>query len=328
MSTERVPSAVLILGHGRSGTNWLLSLLDRSPRTHCRDEPNEIVDGAMRRLPDPTVVRESDFESLQQCFDDVLTQVARSMGERDQRGTPPKVFLREPLRRLGVPDMLKHRRVRRVLALGLPGLRRGEWAIPTLLLRRSNLDQLLPVLKIVQAPAWGVFCLRHRPSIQVVHIIRHPGGFLRSWRARYVAPRDPGLIQRANIARLEAVCEESPAWGERMGDPHAMSIDESELWYWRYASEAILDAGGDATRHHLVLYERLCEDPSGETARLYAACGLDCDEATLSHAQDSARPSRVDAWRSELIPEQVEAIERVLDGSELTGLWQTQEVAA
>ncbi len=328
MSTECVPSAVLILGHGRSGTNWLLSLLDRSPRTHCRDEPNEIVDGAMNRLPDPTIVREADLDALHEHFDDVLAQVVRSMGERDQRGTPRKVFLRESLRRLGLADMLKHRRMRRVLAVGLPALRRGEWAIPAPLLQRSNLDQLLPVLKIVQAPAWGVFCLHHRPSIQIVHIIRHPGGFLRSWRVRYVAPRDPDAIRRANIARIEAVCEASPAWARRMGDPYAMTIDESELWYWRYASEAILDAGRCGSRHHLVIYERLCEDPSGETARLYAACGLECDEATRSHAQASARPARIDAWRSELTPNQVEAIERVLDGSELAGLWQTREVAA
>ncbi len=328
MSTERAPSAVLIVGHGRSGTNWLLSLLDRSPRTHCRDEPNEIADGAMRVLPDPTIVREADFVALDACFDEVLTKVAHSMGERDQRGTPPKVFLNEPLRRLGWFDLLKHRRVRRILSMCFPSLRAGEWMLSPPLLTRSNLDRMLPVLKLVQVPAWSVFCLRRRPNIQIVHILRHPGGFLRSWRSRYVAPRDPAAIARANIERLEAVCEASPAWSKYMGDPHAMSIDESELWYWRYASEAILDAGEASPRHHLVVYERLCIDPGKETARLYDVCGLDCNGDILAHASASARPTRIGAWRNELSPDQVDAVERVLDGSRLAGYWQVQEAAA
>ena len=45
----------LIAGHGRSGTNWLLHLLDRSATTHCRNEPNEIAGNAFAALPTPFV---------------------------------------------------------------------------------------------------------------------------------------------------------------------------------------------------------------------------------------------------------------------------------
>ena len=40
----------LLLGQGRSGTNYLLHLLNQSPLTHCRNEPDEVEDSALRRL--------------------------------------------------------------------------------------------------------------------------------------------------------------------------------------------------------------------------------------------------------------------------------------
>ena len=45
----------LIAGHGRSGTNWLLHLLDRAAATHCRNEPNEIAGNEFAALPSPFV---------------------------------------------------------------------------------------------------------------------------------------------------------------------------------------------------------------------------------------------------------------------------------
>ena len=38
---------VLIAGQGRSGTNWLLQILDLSSQTHCRNEPNDCIGSAL-----------------------------------------------------------------------------------------------------------------------------------------------------------------------------------------------------------------------------------------------------------------------------------------
>ena len=40
----------LLIGQGRSGTNYLLSLLDQSAATHCRNEPDQLDSSALSRL--------------------------------------------------------------------------------------------------------------------------------------------------------------------------------------------------------------------------------------------------------------------------------------
>jgi len=48
----------LVSGHGRSGTNWLLELLDLSPQTFRRSEPRGVETSPLRKLEhDRFVVR-------------------------------------------------------------------------------------------------------------------------------------------------------------------------------------------------------------------------------------------------------------------------------
>ena len=42
----------VIAGRGRSGSNFLLHLLNHSPRTFCRNEPNMFDGTALSNLPD------------------------------------------------------------------------------------------------------------------------------------------------------------------------------------------------------------------------------------------------------------------------------------
>lgn len=155
---------LLIAGHERSGTNWLLEIFNLSPRTFCRNEPYGID------------------------------------------GSP------------------------------------------------------LAALKLVTSPGWVDYVLHHRPSAPVYYNIRHPGGFLNSWASRYLSRRDNDTVDQLNRARLHDEVGEHPHWAERFGDIDAMSVHESDLWYWCYAGKTIAaNWRSRLSDEHIALAERVLE---------------------------------------------------------------------
>ena len=73
---------VLIVGHGRSGTNWLLEMLDLSSRTHCRNEPNVIRDSPLTAIHAELIDPSNDAE-LDEHWDSAVAWAAERQGERD-----------------------------------------------------------------------------------------------------------------------------------------------------------------------------------------------------------------------------------------------------
>lgn len=313
---------VLIVGQGRSGTNWLLSLLDFSPITHCRNEPNEIREGLLAKLPSPWVECDPQPE-LEAKWDDAVRWASTRLGERDSWIGSEKQHVYEFSRRLGLPRILERRRLRSLMALFLPSLRGSEWLMPRWMGSRIALEKALPVLKCVQVPGWAAWVSTNRASAQVLHIVRHPGGFLNSWRNRYLALHDSEAVSDANRARLKVVMEAAPSWARLLRHVDRMSVEESELWYWRYACETIHNAGVASPNYELIIYERLVADPVGMSRRIYDVCGLLWDDrienACRRTSSDSKRIS--DSWRSHLSEEQSSLVTRILEGSLMQRWW-------
>jgi len=103
-----------------------------------------------------------------------------------------------------------------------------------------------------------------------------------------------------------------------------MSADESELWYWRYSTETIHQAGAKSGRYHLVIYEQLVTDTIGTTRRLYQECGLawcnGIQKAIRTRASGSA--SIAAAWRTSLSAADLELVARILKGSRMQNWWE------
>lgn len=318
------PDAVVICGQGRSGTNWLLDIFDFSPDTLCRNEPNEISSSPFAALPSPWIDALEGDERFARDWDDAALCSAQRMGERDHRLGSHKRFVRALSGRLGLTRCVSGPRLRRLLSLAFPSLRRGEWAPPWWLASRSRLSRALPIFKFVQTPGWAAWSLRHRPRTAVVHIVRHPGGFLNSWRRRYLAHHDESAVSAANITRLRMVADAHPEWASLLDDIEAMSVDESELWYWRYAAEIVDNAGRGLPHYHPVVYERLVESPVEVGRALYSACGLAwtprIEAAVQGTASDSA--SIAEAWRDRLPSELTSVVRRILEGSPLASWWE------
>ena len=80
----------LVSGHGRSGTNWLLELLDLSPQTFCRNEPSGILNSPLKQFDYDRFVKRANQCALAESWDDAVRWTASHVGERDRVITMPK----------------------------------------------------------------------------------------------------------------------------------------------------------------------------------------------------------------------------------------------
>lgn len=320
---------LLIVGQGRSGTNWLLDIMDCSAQTHCRSEPNEVPGSPLAKLPCPDIYLpcQADLES---CWDEAISWTAARVGERDHPVRAQKRHIRRLCSRVGIPRLLMRRKLRRLLSLPLPSLRRPEWLMPRWLCHSDKLERAMPVLKLVQVPGWAAWVLKKRPLARVIHIVRHPGGFLNSWWHRYLADKHYERVQAANRRRLEKVIQADSSWAPIFGDLRNMSAEEAELLYWRYAAETIHQAGIGSPRYELVAYEKLVTDTVGIAKRLYDSCGLPWRRSIESAIQTRLSGSMViaNAWKTKLNGEHLDLVGRVLAGSTMQNWWEpvTDEV--
>jgi hypothetical protein len=313
----------LVSGHGRSGTNWLIELLDLSPQTFCRSEPRGIETSPLRKLEHDRFVKRADQSALDAAWDEAAHWTASHMGERDRMVTMPKHHIRELSRRLGLYRVIRGPRYRRALSVFLPSLRGGEWRPPGFVFDHAALRNALPIFKLVSSPGWTDWVLHRRPHVRVFHIVRHPGGYLHSWKNRYRSQQDEGAIARLNRARLEDIAREQPDWGARFGDVAAMSTVESELWFWCYASETIERAGAGKPAHLRIIYEELAANPVPIVRRCYDMCGLDWSEPVEQAVIGASQISQTIAskWRSGLADDEIEMVLRVLNQSTLRDHW-------
>lgn len=333
--SAHAPSAdtIFVAGFGRSGTNWLLNLLDLHPATHCRNEPDAYATSPFRRLPShERQVRAEEFAPL---WDAAVQWASDHYGDRDRLPRRPKSYLRARSARLKAFRLLEKRRLRSWLGLATPALRNAEFGIPPWLDASDALERARHVLKLNDRHGWYAFLMAHRPGTRVVHLVRHPGGVLQSWRRRWLARHDPEQVRRGCIDRLRRIAEGDRHWAERFGDLEQASTEGAELWYWRYSTEHMCRSGAGRPGYKRVLYEQLVADPEGELREVYAHCGLSWDAsiALALHAQAGAGEAApwyervpVDAsaasgWRAGASREDLELIERVLEGSPLRQFW-------
>ena len=146
-------NCTFILGQGRSGTNWLLDLLDLSPHTHCRNEPNELSGSPFAALPPPTL-QEAYGPNFAPAWDEAIATAQMQMGARDRIAPPQKAHLRSLVSRFGGAYLLRGQRRRQIASRLIPGIAGEQWSVPAWFASRQRLQQARPVLKINQAPGW------------------------------------------------------------------------------------------------------------------------------------------------------------------------------
>ncbi len=313
---------VLLVGSGRSGSNWVLDIFDLSPVTHCRNEPQSLKGSPLGRLPSPLC----DFESVEpdgKAWDEGIRWTVERMGRRDAWHPYEKDYWRTAALRVGLIRALRSPRGRRLLSMTSSSLSGAEWVPPRWAVKPDEFRGARPVLLIHGLMYWVLWALKERPDTTVVHLVRHPGGVLNSWINRFLKNNDFDRVIAGSHNRLKKIAGSDPHWADLVGAVESMSLEESELWYWRYRNEAFHVAGRDAQNYQLIVYEDLAADASGVAKRMYDACGLEWTEQIDRTVTASGQGSLQIAtkWKARIGDKYADVLARVLDTSPMRAFW-------
>ena len=265
----------IIIGQGRSGTNWLNELLDLSDSTYCRNEPHELIDSPVSILSKYRELISTDSEYMETHWDDLMEKIGSRMGEIDFVIKVKKNYFRQYVQSFGFYRMFHGPKARYYLRSIFSSLKGDEWPIPSFILNLKKWNNCLKVFKFVQAPGWAGFLLKNRPDIPVLHIVRHPGGFLNSWSQRYLSLKDKQKTLDDCRERIKRLVAHSESWKKRIGDVDRLDLDTLELWYWCYANRELFELGQKKPNYILISYEELATEPVKVMKKIYSSLGLD-----------------------------------------------------
>jgi hypothetical protein len=323
----------VITGNGRSGTNWLETILHASPLTHCRSEPYGIPSSPFNQHPQvwKTGKPTPDMERL---WDEVVVWSRSHIGHGDHAFTSPKRHVHPLAQRSGIARLIAHSKSRRLLALVQPSLGHGECQMPWWLGSQSRLEQAYAVFKINVDRHMAAWILSNRPQARILHMIRHPCGRLNSWLSRYVAGRNSDDILEVRKDRLRKLGDAEPTWKEKFGDVEAMGLVECEVWFWRYLNESVYAAASGHAGYLRLIYEELVEAPLANARKAYDFCGLPWDahiEAIVSRGLEGSVRGKLSgtprsiarAWKTRLSSEHIRIVESIVRDSPIMKWWAT-----
>lgn len=318
----------LLIGQGRSGTNYLLGLLDQSATTHCRNEPDQLDSSALAGLADFRYFVD-DEQRLAPLFDAAVRRAARCVGPRDHLAEVEKRWLQPGRRAPGYFWLRQRYRVVERLIHWRKPMDGKELVFPAWMVQESELAQSFHVFKLNAAAGYGAWALRERPDGKVIQIVRHPGGFLKSWLKRWVRgeggqERGKGTADKLREEdRLREIVRRDERWSRLLGDVEAIGREERELWWWRYLNEALHASGKGRENYRLVLFEDLAHQPERVSREVYGFCGLEWNEGIAASVRSISRGAEkiARAWKDELEPDKVALVEKVLYGSSMERWW-------
>lgn len=318
-------SVVWLAGAGRSGTTWLGKIFDASPAVLYRHEPDNLA-----KLPFfeglPSRIEPEDGEpEYRRRFEEGL---AASASRHALHFFRPPEFEKEFTR----PRLLGA--VNALLRLGrAAGVTPHFGARPWLF--RSE-PAHVAVKSVVSNMRLG-WLRRNFPGVRVVLIVRHPGGYLSSWKegAAKHGWRGFGAVERLSPTVLPFPFPDHEKYREAF---ERGSDFERELIYWIVANETpIRQLEGDAGTH-VVVYEDLCADPVGVTRELFGFAGIEMTPSVEGFVDASTQRSTdgfhsvfkdpMDSamkWKRTLDDDEQATVRRYLQESRLAGLWRDAE---
>lgn len=275
----------VIIGHGRSGTNLSLDILDCHPNTICRNEPGALAGCAMNGLPGKLEDGELP-DNFPKLWREALDRSCVSRGARDRGGRMHKSYYTSHLGACFVEGVLPHTRVRKALGLVDFGLGGNEWDVGKFQ-KATNGAGIFPVYKILLRPHWVLNTHATDTGQFVIHVMREPLGMIKSWRGRYVsrAKGGPAAVHAANMATIDKILDH---FGGKLksGEPFSeSSLVETELWRWRYMNEVAYRALAASDRYRVWTYSDLMCHRQETAEEGFAWLGLSIDAGTQKRLQ-------------------------------------------
>lgn len=322
--------AILVFGLPRSGTSWLGKIFDSQPDTLYRHEPDTAVKADAIPLT-PTV---DELDSYGTALVEYLNEMVDVRSTKVSAKLPvfPKSYL-GPLR--------YQARQTAIWAAKIGSRLFGELSIPDLMTGREKRDVRLVWKSIESLGRLGMLSRLSR-DFRIIHIIRHPCGFIASTLRGEAGSKFVSATPAAENRRVfEMLLSTEPARarGLTIGKLADLRPEERLAWRWLLFNEkAMLDA--ETADNCLTLrYEDLCADPMTEARRLFAFAGLDWAAQTESFVSrtvsrdDTAyyslykNPLRTaNRWRDDMARDDIERVRAIVAESR-PGLLYAQDFA-
>ncbi len=311
---------ILVFGMPRSGTTWIGKLFDSHPDTLYRHEPDSV-----RRLTIPLFPEKEDASRHRGELEQFIATLPRQRSPEVVGKQPlfPKSYLSAAglaAYRAGVVVAKAASRVRR----HFPCMYR-----PT----GESRARARVVWKSIESSGRLGVCVDALPTVRAIHLMRHPCGYVASVLRGEAARRFGNSTPSADdlwLLKLLLATGTAKKYGLAAADLARLAPEERLAWRWVLLQEKILADVAGSDRVLTVRYEDVCAEPVKMTRRMFEFAGLDWQVQTERFVQSSTQASRsgyysvfkspqasAERWRSELAPDVIERIQRVLRGSPL-----------
>jgi hypothetical protein len=178
-------------------------------------------------------------------------------------------------------------------------------------------------------------CIEALPEVRAIHLMRHPCGVVAS-RLRGSAAHGFGRpAADLWVLKLLLATASGQASGMDLDAIQRLTPEEQATWSWMLTQEKILADVAGSERVLTVRYEDVCAQPIELTRRMFEFAGLDWQPQTEKFVLASTQTgdadyysvfknpqASVERWRSELSPDVIERVQRILRGSPLHRFYQ------
>jgi hypothetical protein len=253
---------VLVVGLPRSGTTWIGKVFDSHPGTLYLHEPDSAV--PMRDVPPLIGSAPGEGEA-----DRLRASVARTMNVRLTRVAGSLPRFRKAYRSPGF-DWL-HQRM--VFSAKLWSRAFGEVRIPDLASASNQPPRL--VWKSIESVGRIGMLARLAPEFRVIHILRHPCGWMRSFGRGY--QERLFTSERDDWADFRLLESTPPAQrrGLAMSSFREMDDIERDTWLWILWNENGVEGGEGLSNVLTVRYEDVCAAPVAQSRMIFRFAELD-----------------------------------------------------
>lgn len=315
---------ILVFGMPRSGTTWIGKLFDSHPDTLYRHEPDSVHPLSLPLYPEAETA--DRYHDELECFVASLPRM-RSAKVVGKQPLFPKNYQSAAALRAYRASVVFAKAVGRVKQ-NFPCLYRPTAAG----FRGARL-----VWKSIESPGRLGICMAALPSARAVYVIRHPCGYVASVLRGEATSRFSEAKPSENDSwrfKLLLAASSSRKHGLTLQDIERLTAEERLAWCWLLIQEKVLADISGCERVLTLRYEDVCVQPLAMTRRMFEFTGLEwqpqserfvrASTQTAKRATDTEyysvyKPPLASAerWRTELAPEVVERVLRIVRGSPL-----------
>ncbi|MFC7049393.1 sulfotransferase family protein [Emcibacter nanhaiensis] len=312
---------IFLIGSPRSGTTWVAKIFDSHPDVLYRHEPDSVV--VSEEIP--FFPKSEEMEALVPATREYFSRLwdVRQLKSAGSLPVFPKSYFTGFMNAFRAKFLFMLKAIGAVAhRLGLP----SDVKVPAISRKKMAEGKIVPVMKSVNSNCRTGLVARAFPDGRVVHILRHPCGYVSSQL------RGRKLKLMENVVFYEEVAamplSQERGWTvEKLKD---MSLEEQLACTWVSFNEKVMqDIQGLENCYDLV-YEDLCDDPIGVTKKLFDFCGLAYNGQTDAFLQSSLNyeggpekyhqtvrdpKTAAEKWKKELDSDQVERIRNIVSGT-------------